>query len=74
MIISFNEVVIFSVIGRELVVGKSNVGVKKFGYTAGAWATSFFAAIGGAYGLGELVQCLIVWGGQLGYEAVSLLI
>lgn len=42
--ISFNEIIISSIIGSGLVEGGSNVSRKKIGYTVGAWLFSIVAA------------------------------
>ncbi|MFP4116851.1 MAG: inorganic phosphate transporter [Candidatus Aenigmatarchaeota archaeon] len=54
--ISFSEAIIASVLGSGMVVGKSNVGKKKLGFTAGAWIFAFFLAIISTYALSEAVQ------------------
>ncbi len=56
--ISFNQAIIGSTLGSGLVVGKTNVGKRKLGLTAGAWILAFFIAIGASYVLSEGVQML----------------
>ncbi|MGM0510395.1 MAG: inorganic phosphate transporter, partial [Thermoplasmatota archaeon] len=54
--ISFNEAIIAAIIGSGLVVGKSNIGKKKIGFTTVAWIGAFFLAIGVTYLLGNVLQ------------------
>lgn len=54
--ISFSQAIIASILGSGLVVGGSNIGKKKLGFTSVAWISAFFIAIGGAYMLSEIVQ------------------
>ncbi len=54
--ISFSQAIIASILGSGLVVGKSNVGKRKLGFTTGAWISAFLIAIGSAYILSEVVQ------------------
>lgn len=56
--ISFNQAIIGSTLGSGLIVGKSNIGKRKLGFTAGAWVSAFFIAIGAAYLLSEVLQTL----------------
>ncbi|MFW6048058.1 MAG: anion permease [Candidatus Natronoplasma sp.] len=57
--ISFNEAIIFSIIGSGLVVGKANIGKKKLAYTGFAWIFAFFLAISLTYIVGEAFQFIL---------------
>lgn len=53
--ISFNQTVIFSVIGSGLVEGESGVGTRKIAVTVGAWLLALAVSTTAAYGLTSIV-------------------
>ncbi len=54
--ISFSQAIIASTIGSGLVVGGAGVGKKKITFTAAAWISAIFIAIGLTYLLGNTLQ------------------
>jgi len=54
--ISFSQAIIASTIGSGLVVGGAGVGKKKITFTAAAWISAIFIAIGLTYILGNTLQ------------------
>ncbi len=57
--ISFSQAIIASTIGSGLVVGGTSVGKKKITFTAAAWISAIFIAIGLTYLLGNALQYLV---------------
>ncbi len=57
--ISFSQAIIASTIGSGLVVGGAGIGKKKITFTAAAWISAIFIAIGLTYVLGNTLQYLV---------------
>jgi phosphate/sulfate permease len=61
--ISFNTIIISSVIGSGLVVGSTGVSGRKIGVTVVAWLVTLVASAGVAFGLYRALALVLVSGG-----------